>query len=265
MEGFMVNTKQILKTALVSLCALSLQAAAADSTMVCPMAAKDSACLKKETFHYGFAAIGPAWFTNFNLNQHLRSMNLSSFRDYAVSVGLGDHREKGKEITESSITVDLWPDNVNANVRSSMASIELVSNSGHNFMPEKSAFSLFPYCGLNAGFSMLHIRPDVQSLSENLSSTQTNAMVWQGALLGTLGLGSDVKISCPEKKGGLVIGLRTGWCYDLYTMKNWQSNGTAISGLPGLRHNGGYVKLIIGGWAPGASGMKKQCCMGEKS
>jgi hypothetical protein len=39
-----------------------------------------------------------------------------------------------------------------------------------------------------------------------------------------------------------------GYRYDFYTRKNWYSGGTTVTDVPRLRNNGGFIRVIKGGW-----------------
>jgi hypothetical protein len=273
MEGFMSTINQLSKFGLFSLLVVALQAGAADKDTSCAVKehhccemSKDSGCSSKKTdLHYFYSSVGTAWFTNSNLNGYLQAMQLSPFRDNVLSISIGEHKQKGKKVEESSFTGQFWADHLNGNLRSSMWSFDVFSNSGFNAIPLKMPLSLFPYFGLGLNLSALHIRSNVTTLPERMNSQQPNAYLLQGALLLNVGIGSDFKFSSPDNKTGFILGYRAGWCYDLYTTRNWYSQGVAISDVPSLRHNGGYVKLVLGGWGPPPDKMKKHIKKWEKS
>jgi hypothetical protein len=62
-----------------------------------------------------------------------------------------------------------------------------------------------------------------------------------------VGLGFDWFMTSPDKKRTGVIGIRAGYSGDIWGPKSWHSDGTTITDLPSLSHNGGYVRLVFGG------------------
>lgn len=202
----------------------------------------------KITRHYGFIGTGTTWFTNSNLNNYLESKGLSSFKDYSVSVSLGRHWESGSMVMEHALTGNFWEDNKNAGFRSTLWSADMFMNSGYNIFAANVPMSLFPYFGFGIGLNTMRIRSDSKTLPQLMVSQEPNSFLWQPSFLFDLGIGSDAIFSMTDKKRGLTIGLRAGYSYDIYTAQNWYSNGITISDVPKLRQNGGYVRIILGGW-----------------
>jgi len=238
----------------ISVLFISLQLSAADS---------DTACPKKPTLQYGFIGVGAAWVDDSKLNDKLNSMGVSSFKDIALSISLGKHDEYGAVITEGALSGSFWKENKNGNLRTSLMGADAVFNLGCNTLPRGLPARLFPFVGVGLAGNFINMRADEKTLPELLASNEPKADLWQGAILFNAGIGSDFVIAIPGKKSCFAMGVRAGYRYDLYTSKNWYSDGTTITGIPQLHNNGGYIRLIFGGWDD--KHMKKHCCPSDCS
>jgi hypothetical protein len=211
----------------------------------------DSGCTMKATHRYGFLGGGFSWFDDSKLNEMLTSSNLPKFKEYAMTVSLGGRKDMGKLIMESVITGYFWKNMVSStNQRVSLMSGDIMWNHGYNFLTSGMPLTLFPYVGLGVGINTMQLRSDRKTFSELVATAgdpDHALFLSQGAVLFNVGLGSDLFLVKPDKTKTMVIGIRAGYSYDLYTGKKWYSNGTTVSDLPSLHHNGGYVRLVIGG------------------
>jgi hypothetical protein len=223
----------------------------------------DTARMKKPTLHYGFIGVGAVWFDNSKLNDYLNSMGVSSFKDLAVSVSLGQHNEYDRIILEGALSANFWKDNITVNMRTSLWCADVIGNVGCNTLPKDMPVRLFPLIGVGLAGNYLHVNANKKTLSEFIKSKEPNSALWQMAILFNAGIGSDFVLPIPGKKSGFAMGVRAGYRLDLYTAKNWTSDGTTITDVPQLLDNGGYVRLIIGGWS--GKHMKKQCCSPDSS
>jgi hypothetical protein len=164
---------------------------------------------------------------------------------------------------EAAVSGNFWKDNINGNVRTSLWCADAIANAGGNTLPQDISIRLFPLIGFGLAGNYLHVNAHEKTLPEFMTSKEPNSALWQIAILFNAGIGSDFVLATPGKKSGMAMGVRAGYRYDLYTAKNWTSDGTTVTGLSQLRNNGGYVRLIIGGWS--GKHMKKQCCSIDSS
>jgi hypothetical protein len=156
--------------------------------------------------------------------------------------------EYGRMTTEAALSGNFLKDRKNGNLRASLWSADAVVNAGCNTLPGDMPLRLFPFIGFGLAGDFLNLRADEKSLSQLLTSNEPNAALWQGAILFNAGIGSDFVVSIPGKKSVFAMGVRAGYRYDLYTGKKWYSGGTTVTDVPQLRNNGGFVRLILGGW-----------------
>jgi hypothetical protein len=225
---------------------------------VCLNAAEgDSSCTMKTTHQYGFLGGGISWFDDSKLNDRLALSNLPKFKEYAMTISIGGRKDMKRMTMESVITGHFWRDKVSSNQRISLWSGDIFWNGGYNILPSEQSLTLFPYVGLGVGLNTMRLRSDTKTFSGLLTSTDHALFLTQGSVIFNVGLGSDLFLVKPDKTRSMVIGIRAGYSYDLYNAKNWYSDGTTISDLPVLRHNGGFIRLVIGGM-----GNRKHC---EKS
>jgi hypothetical protein len=238
----------------ISVLFLSLQVSATES---------DTSSTKKPTLQYGFIGIGAAWVDDSKLNDMLATMGISSFKDNALSLSIGKHDEYGRMIREGAVSGSFREENKNGNLRTSLWGADAVFNVGCNMLPGDLPGRLFPFVGVGLAGNFITMRADAKTLPELLASNEPKANLWQGAILFNAGIGSDFVIAAPGKKSCFAMGVRAGYRYDLYTSKNWYSDGTTVTGIPQLRNNGGYIRLIFGGWDD--KHMKKHCCSSDCS
>lgn len=255
-----------LLSAAVLAAAISLQAGTTVSDSTCRT---DSSCQKKckTTRSYGVFQAGITTVDPDKLNNTLSSSGLTGFDPLTLSLALGGHKEYRRLITDGQFSTAIWRKNNNGSIRTSLTSINFTSNTGVNVLPPDFNLNLFPYAGLGVGINKLHISRKSASFNEVVSATIPDQKLHQGALLFNAGLGSDFTIPSENKKCGLVVGFRAGYQLPLYTSK-WRSDRTTISGLPDLRQQGFYARVVIGGWNNndkkdcGKDGCKaKRCCV----
>jgi hypothetical protein len=212
----------------------------------------DSSCTMKAGHQYGFLSAGISWFDNAKLNGMLVSSNLPKLKEYAMTASIGGFKEMRRMTMENVITGNFWKDKVLSNQRVSLWSGDLFCNCGFNTVNPETPFTLFPYVGFGLALNTMQVKNDTKSFSEFLTSTatgteNTSSFLSQGTVLFNAGLGSDLFLVKPDSSKSMVIGIRAGYSYDLYTAKKWYSHGTAVSDLPSLNRNGGYIRLVVGG------------------
>lgn len=225
---------------------ISLQAG---STLPDSTCSTDSSCQKKckTTRSYGVFQTGIATVDPDKLNNTLSSSGLTGFDPLTLSLALGGHKEYRRLITDGQISTAFWRKNDNGSIRSSLTSINFTSNTGVNVLPPDLNLNLFPYAGLGVGVNKLHISRKSATFNEVVSATIPDQSLRQGSVLFNAGIGSDFTIPSDNKKCGFVVGVRGGYQLPLYTSK-WRSDRTKISGLPDLKQQGFYARLVIGGW-----------------
>jgi hypothetical protein len=265
MEVPMAGFQYHLVSAVVFAASISLQAgtSVSDSTSM-----TDTCCHKsKMTRSYGTFQAGIVTLDPEKLNKTLSSSGLTGFDPLTVSFAIGGHREYRHLISDGQFSSAHWRKNDNGSTRTALTSFNLSSNTGVNILPHDFNLNLFPYAGLGVGINKLRINKKSATFNEVLTTTIPDQTLRQGTITFNAGLGSDFTISKDNKKSGFVIGVRGGYLLPLYTSK-WYSGGTKISGLPDLKQQGFYVRIVIGGWNnddkkdSGKDGCKsKYCCM----
>ncbi len=201
-------------------------------------------------FQAGITTVDPD-----KLNNTLSLTGLTGFDPLTVSLAIGGHREYRRLITDGQFSTAFWRKNDNGPVRTTLTSFNFTSNTGVNVLPPDFNLNLFPYAGLGVGVNKLHISRKSATFNEVVSATIPDQTLRQGTLTFNAGLGTDFTMPKDNKKSGFVVGVRCGYQLPLYTSK-WRSNGTTITGLPDLKQQGFYVRLVIGGWG---SDDKKDC------
>jgi hypothetical protein len=196
--------------------------------------------------NYVFAGGGATWFDISKLNNKLGLLNVPAFSDHALSLSLGGRMDQGNSIFESVVTGNFWKGQVRSNVLTTMWSGDVFINSGINLFRAEEPISFFPYIGAGLGFTTMSMGSDQKKVSELATNPQQPVFLWQGSVLANAGLGADLFFIDPDKKGSLVLGIRAGYCYDIYTMERWYSRNTKVFDLPSLRHSGAYVRIVLG-------------------
>jgi hypothetical protein len=107
-----------------------------------------------------------------------------------------------------------------------------MANAGGNMLPKEMPLRLFPLIGFGLAGNYLHVNAKEKTLPEFMASKEPNSALWQIAILFNAGIGSDFVVPIPGKKSGMAIGIRAGYRYDLYTAKNWTSDGTTVTDVP---------------------------------
>ncbi len=211
----------------------------------------DSTCPLKPGRHFGFVGGGASWLDISKVNDMLAVSDLARFKEYAATVSIGMQNNKERFVVEHVITGHFWKEKVRSNQRVSLWSADAFGNCGFNLFGSAAPAALYPFAGLGAAINTLQLRRDTKSFSELLSSNDRSKFLTQGAILFNVGIGSDVFIKKAGTDKVLVIGFRAGYAGDVFTAKKWHSDGTTISELPAFRHDGGYVRLVIGGLGKG--------------
>jgi hypothetical protein len=221
----------------------------------------DSACPMHRGRHFGFIGVGAALLDNTKFNDRLEAAILPQFKKYASTFSLGVRGGRGRLISEHVLTGYFWKDKVRANERGSLWSAEAAGKCGFNLLKPGAAAALFPYAGLGFAFNTLRLQKDSATFSDLLAAAAPRdhaLFLTQGAFLFDVGLGIDLIKSKPDKKKTMMIGIRAGYTGDIWAPKSWHSDGTTVTDLPALSHNGGYVRLVIGGM--GEHGEHGRCC-----
>jgi hypothetical protein len=266
MEVFMKRFRYHLLSAALLAASISLQA---ETSSVPDSTCKtDSSCHKsKLTRSYGFFQAGIATVDQEKLNKTLSSSGLTGFDPLTVSFAIGGHREYRRLISDGQFSSSHWRKNDNGSIRTALTSFNLSSNTGINILPPDFNLNLFPFAGLGVGINKLHMHRKSATFNEVVTTTIPDQTLRQGTVTFNAGLGSDVIVPKDNKKSGFVIGVRGGYQLPLYTSK-WLTGGTKISGLPDLKQQGFYVRLVIGEWDnddrhdSNKDGCKsKHCCM----
>lgn len=254
-----------LVSAAVLAASISLYAGTSVSDSTCKT---DTSCHKsKLTRSYGFFQAGIATVDQEKLNKTLSSSGLTGFDPLTVSFAIGGHREYRRLISDGQFSSAHWRKNDDGSVRTSLMSFNLSSNTGVNILPHDFNLNLFPFAGLGVGINKLHINRQSATFNEVVTTTIADKTLRQGTLTFNAGLGTDFTVPKDNKKSGFVIGVRGGYQLPLYTSK-WFSEGTKVSGLPDLKQQGFYVRVVIGGWnnddkhESGKDGCtSRHCCM----
>jgi hypothetical protein len=212
---------------------------------------QDSACPIKPSRHFGFIGGGASWLDISKVNDVLAVSNLTKFKEYAATVSIGMQNDKGRFIMEHVITGHFWKEKVSLNRRESLWSGDAFANCGFNVFGSETPAALYPYVGLGAAINTLQLRTDTKTFSECLTSNDRSLFLMQGAVLFNVGIGCDVFIMHPSKQRSMVVGIRAGYAGDVFTAKKWHSDGTTISEFPALKHDGGYIRLVLGGMGKG--------------
>jgi hypothetical protein len=265
MEVLMERFRYHLLSAAVLAASISLQAGTSVSDSTCRT---DTNCHKsKMTRGYGFFQAGIASVDPDKLNKTLSSSGLTGFDQLTPSFAIGEHREYHRLISDGQFSNGFWRKNDKNATTTKLTSINLSSNTGVNILPHDFNLNLFPYAGLGVGINKLRINRKNATFNEVLTTTVPNHTLRQGTITFNAGLGSDFTVPKDNKKSGFVIGVRGGYQLPLYTSK-WFCDGTKISGLPDLKQQGFYVRIVIGGWNnddtkdEGKDGCKsKHCCI----
>lgn len=209
----------------------------------------DTTCSTAVTHSFGYISPGFTWVDNDNLNNFLATLGIGSFRENSATLSFGKRKEIRKIIGESALRLRYWDSEVNTGIRSSLFMGDILWNAGFNLMPLNTPAVIFPYAGLGVGLNTLRIRSESKTLSELLESTEPNAFIWQAAFLINVGAGADFKIAKKDARGGIVLGIRSGYLFDPFTKnRDWYSNGSEITDIPVLKQSGPYIQLIVGGW-----------------
>jgi hypothetical protein len=246
MEVFMQKFRyHLMLSAAVLAAVISLQAGTTVSDSTCMT---DSSCKKsKMTRSYVVIQAGIATFDPDKLNNTLSLSGLTGFDPLTFSSAIGGHREYRRLITEGLFSTAFWRKNDNNAIRTTLASINLSSNTGVNLLPPDFNLNLFPYAGLGVGINKLQVHQKSASFNEVLTTAIPDRVLRQGTITFNAGLGSDYTLPSDNKKCGFVVGVRGGYQLPLYTSK-WRSDGTTISEFPDLKQQGFYVGIVIGGW-----------------
>jgi hypothetical protein len=173
-------------------------------------------------------------------------LDVPAFCENPVTLSIGGHMEQGNSVFESVISGSVWKSRLRSNIRTTLMSGDVFINSGVNVMGDGEPMAYFPFVGLGFGFNAMQRGIDKMTISDLATNPQQSVFLWQGALLVNGGVGTDLFFIDPNKKGNLVLGIRAGYCYDVYTMERWYTRGTKISDLPSPRHCGAYIRLVIG-------------------
>jgi hypothetical protein len=211
----------------------------------------DSAWGEPIVHGYGYLSPGVSRVDAGRINRFLGDRGISSFMATAPSVSIGGHREYRRLVLESGLTMCYRRDNVNANLRTSLSTGDLLWNHGINVLPVGVPATLFPYIGMGIGVASLHVRSDKKEFGALLASSEPDAMLWQASFLLNGGIGADLIRSVKGTRRGMVLGLRGGYQLDPFSQSKgraWRSGRTEIENMPILRQNGLYVRLILGGW-----------------
>jgi hypothetical protein len=241
MTGFRFH----LFSALLLAASISLQAGMTATDSTC---STDTSCQKcKTTRSYGVFQAGITTVDPDKLNNTLSSSGLSGFDPLTVSLAIGGHREYHRLISDGQFSTAFWRKNDNGSIRTTLTSLNLSSNTGVNILPPDFNLNLFPYAGFGVGINKLHISRKSSSFNDVLTTTIPDQILRQGTVTFNAGLGSDFTVPKDNKKSGFVVGVRGGYQLPLYTSK-WRSGGTTISGLPDLKQQGFYARIVIGGW-----------------
>ena len=231
------------------------------SAVFCSVLANDKPCdsmqIMPVTNEFHFISPGFAWINIADFNNSLAAFKLSPFPQQAWMLSLGSHTERGRWISECIGTVRIWGDDLDSIYRTSLCIGDFGCYSGVNVLPKNLPVNAYPYIGLHAGFSALHIRDNEKTLSGLLTSVEPNSVLWQATGLFDLGLGSEFKFS--DNKGGCAIGLRIGYLFDLHKNKRWMSDGVNVADLPAITQSGPYIRLVLGGW-DNHHDKKRACC-----
>ncbi len=211
----------------------------------------DTACTTNVTREFGFIGPGVSWVNIDNFNNFLAAQGISRFKAMTPTLSIGGHKELRRLILESNLSLRYWHDNLNSNLRTSLFAGDIVWNSGINVLPASLPVTFFPCFGFGAGLATLHLMSDTKSFGQILASSEPDAMLWQASFLLNVGAGTDVLFVKKDALRGMALGIRGGYLFDPFSRKKdreWRSGRTEIEGMPVLRQNGPYLRLILGGW-----------------
>lgn len=234
---------------LLSMLLLWLSAVAAEEPN---QESRDSAMKKMmtPTREFGYVSPGISWTSLGQLNGFLASSGLSGFPDHAWTLSFGREKEFRRLIMERSLSLDIYGDNLNAGLRTSLFVGDITGRAGFNVLPPDLFASLYPYLGLGAGLNAMFFRANSRTLASLLATSEPNVYAWQFTPLLDLGLGSNFPFANKDGTRGLTAGLRVGFLADLYYTKRWYSDGVVLSDLPSIQQAGPYIRLVLGGWGP---------------
>jgi hypothetical protein len=201
------------------------------------------------------------------LNHNLAGNGLSGFNNIAGTFTIGRQKSVKRLIWEKELTLSGWKHNLDSNTRTTLSAGSLLWNTGFNILKPELPLALFPYVGLGIGCNVIHFREETKSMAEVLTYSESNAQLWQPALLLNAGLGIDYTITAPDSSKGIVIGVRGGYLFDPINDKTWRDNHTGVKDLPALERSGPYARVVFSLWKhhdKKCDGTEKKCPMQMK-
>jgi hypothetical protein len=205
-----------------------------------------------ESYGFGGFSIGSQWLNMSDLNSALSSNGFATFNDPTLTLGFESYyAAKGKFLLGMEFKF-FWQEATNSTYVQKLNGYWGFANLGYSlFSKSVDGFHIYPIFGLGVSRNRLRLTERaVLDFDDIVTTPQHESFLTKWDFLLQMALGADFTISFTEVEndggGGFMVGVRAGYQFSV-TNSSWNMSTLDISGDPGLRMSGFYLRFIIGG------------------
>ena len=204
-----------------------------------------------ESYGFGGFSIGSQWLDISDLNSALSSNGFATFNDPTLSLGFESYyAAKGKFLLGMEFQL-FWQEATNSTYVQKLNGYWGFANLGYSlFSKSVDGFHIYPIFGLGVSRNRLRLTERaVLDFDDIVTDPQHESFLTKWDFLLQAALGADFTISFSEAEtggGGLMLGIRAGYQFSV-TDSSWNMSSLDISGDPGLKMSGFYLRFVIGG------------------
>lgn len=191
-----------------------------------------------------YGGIGASYSDLNKLNNSLKQNNFARMDQGVFLITGGEQFHYNRIIVGGDMTGYLWNIAESGSRRNFQAALDITALGGFDLIANEQ-MALFPFVGLGIGTIVHHMAYEGIHFDEIAqSSKRFDETIWQPVFLVKTGVGFDFEL--PHNKQSTTIGIRAGYTFDISDEDRWYRELSTISGAPGQKLSGPFVKVVLG-------------------
>lgn len=222
------------------------------SSLFLALPSKADTISRETTDNLTYVSVGATMINMDNINKTLAPIGYPNFPGNITFFGTGNRTISGRIVTggEGFFTLENKVVNTQNGHRGfNSASFSMIGDIGY-LVYSGNNFRLYPMIGAGIGRVFVDLFKDEKNPSYNdlIKDPDKGIALASTNVLADLALGGDYVIGIGKstpKKGGIIIGFRTGYLFTVYST-GLQLKGEPIKDAPSINNNGFYIRLNVG-------------------